>query len=259
MALMDDFAPLVAHLGEEGFDTALMRVLRHQCGADMCSVFVLADGSPGVLVAESHDPSASPFARIASLRYAQRYWRRDTAALSTLGRAHRRVQLLQRTARVIRDLDYQHECYTAGAVTERLSLYRHGSPAIIANAYRLRESGAFGAAHVDAFAEMATLLHATLEKHARLTQRPASAPRPDMIARDLEERSNLSHREAQVAAFTLAGFSQSEIAARLGFAPSSVVTYRKRAYAKLGVANRVQLREYFAPSTDVVGGGKTRT
>lgn len=242
MRLMDDLATLVAELGGEAFGAALMRLLRRHCGADMCSVFVLADGPPAVLVAESHDPSASPFARIASLRYAQRYWRRDTAALSTLGRAHRQVQLLQRTARVIRDLDYQHECYTEGQVTERLSLYRHGDPAIIANAYRLRESGAFEPAHVEAFAGMATLLHAALERHARLADRASALPRPDSLARDLEQNAGLSHREAQAAACTLAGMAQGEIAARLGVAPSSVVTYRKRAYAKLGVTNRAQLR-----------------
>jgi len=239
---MDDLATLVAHIGAEGFSATLMRLFHHHCGADMCSAFVLADGSPGVLLAESHDPSASPFARIASLRYAQRYWKRDTAALSTLGRAHRRVQMLQRTARVIRDLDYQHECYTAGEVTERLSLYRHGKPAIIANAYRLRTSGAFEPAHVEAFAEMATLVHAALEKHARLTDGPAALAHPDTLARSLEGAAGLSHREAQVAACTLAGLSQSEISARLGFAKSSVITYRKRAYAKLGVTNRAQMR-----------------
>lgn len=56
----------------------------------------------------------------------------------------------------------------------------------------------------------------------------------------------LSHREAQVAALTVEGFAQAEISARLSLQTSTVVTYRKRAYQKLGVSGRRHLRERLA-------------
>lgn len=241
--MADDLAPLVTTLGTAGFGAAVMALLHRRCGADLCSVFTLADDRPGILVAESRDPASSAFARVASLRYAQRYWRRDVAALSTLGRAHRTVQILRRPAHGIRDVEYQHECYTEGSVTERLSLYRSGTPSIIANAYRERASGPFRPEQTQAFAELALYLHAALERHAQLLEALPTTPDPAAVARRLSSATQLSPREAQVAALILSGLDQTEIAARLGVQVSSIVTYRSRAYQKLGVNSRAGLRE----------------
>jgi len=237
----DDLAALITALGTDGFGPALMALLHRRCGADLCSVFTLTGDRPGVLVAESHDPASSAFARVASLRYAQRYWRRDVAALSTLGRAHRTVQILKRPARGIRDVEYQHECYTEGAVTERLSLYRRGAPSIIANAYRERLSGPFDAGHSQAFADLALCLHAALERHAQWLDAQPGRADPAALARRLP--ASLSPREAQVVAQIIAGLDQTEIAAHLGLRVSSVITYRARAYQKLGVSTRAGLRD----------------
>ncbi|GGL79419.1 helix-turn-helix transcriptional regulator [Wenxinia marina] len=237
----DDAAPLVAAVGGPGFGAALMALLHGRAGADLCSVFTVDDGPPVTLVAESAAPGASPFARIASLRYVQRYWRRDTAALSTLGRAHRSVQVLKRPAGGIGDLDYQRECYGEGGVAERLSLYRAGRPAIIANAYRASATGRFEPGHIAAFTEMSGFLHAAIARHADLlSARPAAGP--EDVARRLAG-SGLSRREAEVAALHARGEEQGRIAERLGVAESSVVTYRRRACQKLGVSGRAQLRE----------------
>ncbi|SEP87138.1 helix-turn-helix transcriptional regulator [Thalassovita taeanensis] len=51
----------------------------------------------------------------------------------------------------------------------------------------------------------------------------------------------LSRREQAVCVGILSGQKAEVIAADLGVAPSSVVTYRKRAYAKLGIASRAGL------------------
>lgn len=230
----DPLADLIVTLGEPGVGPALMRLLRQDCGADLCSVFAVEGAAARVLVAESAAPEASAFARIASLRYAQRYWPRDTPAVAALGRAHRAMQVLRRPAQGIRDIDYRHECYTEGAVIERLSLYRAGAPGIIANAYRARASGAFEPGALRAFAARAEVLHAALLRHARLIAAPA-----DPLAA-------LSAREAQVARLTAQGEDLPRIAAALGLSPATVTTYRKRAYAKLGIADRHQLRALLA-------------
>ncbi|MCB1388338.1 MAG: helix-turn-helix transcriptional regulator [Rhodobacteraceae bacterium] len=230
----DPLADLITHLGTPGFGPALMRLLHRETGADLCSVFAVDGTIARVLVAESAAPEASAFARIASLRYAQRYWRRDTSAVAALGRAHRAMQVLKRPAQGIRDIDYRHECYTEGAVVERLSLYRAGAPGIIANAYRARGSGPFAPDALRAFAGRAEVLHAALLRHDRLLACPA-----DPLA-------ILSVREAQVARLTARGEDQPRIAAALGVSAETVTTYRKRAYAKLGIVNRHQLRALIA-------------
>ncbi|WP_298864258.1 helix-turn-helix transcriptional regulator [uncultured Sulfitobacter sp.] len=51
----------------------------------------------------------------------------------------------------------------------------------------------------------------------------------------------LSLRERAVCSGMLAGQKAEEIAAQIGVAPSTVVTYRKRAYGKLGISSRASL------------------
>lgn len=58
----------------------------------------------------------------------------------------------------------------------------------------------------------------------------------------------LSRREADVAAGVIAGLTAQEIADRLDIAPTSVITHRKRAYQRIGVANQRQLVQAFYAS-----------
>lgn len=229
-------------MGTERFGVSLMEVLRRRAGADMCSAFAVEGDRAAVIVAESADPGASAFARLASLRYAQRYWRRDVAGLSTLGRAHRKVQVLKRPASGIRDLEYHHECYSEGSVIERLSLFRDGRPAIIASAYRARSGGPFAPEHLQAFAEVAPLLHAIIMRHAQAGAPQLSGPGDTALAAALSRLCGLSAREATVTALILSGFTLAGIAAALDVAQSTAATYRRRAYEKLGATNRADLR-----------------
>jgi DNA-binding CsgD family transcriptional regulator len=241
-------ADLVAHIGEKGFAGRLMRTFHGLCAADMCSGFAIFDNTPQSLFAESIDSRQSAFARIATLRYVQKYWKHDTATASTLGRAHRNVQIIRRPSSVIRDLDYRHECYAEGEVVERISICKVGAVPIVANAYRGRTSGAFTQAQIERFEAAAPIVMAAIEKHVRLTYEPREASladHPAAIAKQLHGMENigLSRREAQVLAFIFTGLDQNAIARELGVGVSTIVTYRRRGYEKLCVRNRSELRE----------------
>lgn len=56
--------------------------------------------------------------------------------------------------------------------------------------------------------------------------------------------AELSEREAEVGRLTAAGYSNKEIAARLGLSIKTVETYRARAMEKLGLHSRVELVRY---------------
>jgi DNA-binding CsgD family transcriptional regulator len=72
--------------------------------------------------------------------------------------------------------------------------------------------------------------------------RPGLYPPPEQVAqRLLAGWRSLSVREAEVSAQILVGRTQKEIADASGLGVSSVVTYRQRAYRKLGVARRRDL------------------
>lgn len=79
--------------------------------------------------------------------------------------------------------------------------------------------------------KLARLVMTLLHKHYQMNQKLL----------DEGPLAFLSEREQQVCKAVLRGLKNEAIAAELGVATSSVVTYRKRAYEKLGITSRAQL------------------
>lgn len=247
-------ANLVARIGDAKFADQLMLALHHLCAADMCSGFVIFGGQAQALFAVSMDPKRSAFARIATLRYAQKYWKRDTTTASTLGRAHRSVRTTRRPSSVIRDLDYRLECYAEGEVIERISICKAGDIQIVANAYRQRSSGPFSQQQIERLEAASPVIIAAIDKHLQLTRLArdtAPAPGLDGIVAQLRsiDKVNFSLREAQVLAYIAMGTNQNIIAQEIGIEVSTVVTYRRRGYAKFGVRNKSELQSSIAAHT----------
>ena len=48
---------------------------------------------------------------------------------------------------------------------------------------------------------------------------------------------NLTKRERLVCGFALAGYAAEEISLMLGIGTSTIITYRRRAYSRLGISN----------------------
>lgn len=63
----------------------------------------------------------------------------------------------------------------------------------------------------------------------------------EQLVRGLSPESPLTEREAQVCTLILMGCSSEAIALRLGIAVSSVITYRRRAYERLGIVSQNEL------------------
>lgn len=243
-AAEDALVATVAAIGTPGFGRPVMAALAAGADADMCSAFALGEDGPEIVLAQSARADRSPFALIASLRYARRHWRRDRETLFNLGRAHRSAVLSRRSAASIRDLDYRRECYAEGAVGERLSVVRAGPLPIILNAYRDAARPRFPAEAADWFEGRAPLLLAAIERHLSLS-RPleAGALDPAALARRLGRRApGLSLREADILARTAMGEPRIVTASALGLSVTSVATYRRRGYAKLAIRSRAELQ-----------------
>jgi len=92
--------------------------------------------------------------------------------------------------------------------------------------------------------EAGPTLAAAIRRHAELMeqreQTVLSHSRSVLLRRAREW--GLSEREAEVATGLAMGQSQSDIAKASGLALNSVITYRRRAYQKLKVADRLELR-----------------
>lgn len=241
-SITDALAEAVAAIATERFPDGFLGVLRAVAGTDLCSAFAIgADGAPRYLFSAGRHPEIPDFAESASLAYARNHWQRDRATQRALTQAAGPVQIVRQAWNGITDPDYRRACYERGGIVERLTLYAGGRRPVFASAYRTRASGHSSPAEVEALGALAGLLIAMVNRHLDLAGRASEArpePLPDLVRRLLDGGHALSEREAAVAAALHLGRTQREISDASGIALSSVITYRRRAYRKLGITDR---------------------
>lgn len=234
----------------------LLDVVNRVLPVQYLSVVAYGDAEPRLL--EGHARRGAP--RNAThecwRRYRQgRFWRQDE-----LVRLARRVQQPGRvdaTAPVVglhvaaHDIPnpvWREQIYEPEQLSERFTLVYAGAPnqALGLNFYRCREQGGFAAQEITRLLDVAPLL---CQAHRLALEAPVAGAAPDPIearvaaaAERLAQRAPmLPERERAVCARIACGLTADGIAADLGIAPSTVVTLRKRAYARLGVHDRLAL------------------
>lgn len=135
---------------------------------------------------------------------------------------------------------WRSEIYDRAHLSGRLSFYYEpvAGSTFAMNLYRDRTHGGFGRGEIDRLLGVAPLLK---QAHRSVLCSTAAAARPlgrdERVARAQSalrrKAPELSGRELAVCARIACGTSADGIAAELDVAPSTVVTLRKRAYAKL--------------------------
>ncbi|EBA07807.1 transcriptional regulator, LuxR family protein [Sagittula stellata E-37] len=249
-------ARLIDEIGRPGFGPSLLAACADLFRADMCSVFVPEGARLRCVLSVAAD---GKFAEQASRAYAERFARSDPTLTRYRLRRLQDSAVVRLNATSILDRDYLRQCFADGAVCERLThlYFKQGlaGPLLMLNLYRLRENGPFPMQASAALDANGPVLSAAALRHDALcnTSAGASGTMPDAhaIARHLREASNgsLTSREAEVCAYTVLGHKQAEIAELLGIAITSVATYRRRSYGKLGLGSSAALRDYFNTPT----------
>ena len=143
----------------------------------------------------------------------------------------------------------------AGLIDKVTSLHAISGALFAVNFYRLSATGAFSDADLEDLRRLGPVIGRSVLRHDALTLDPldttawdggASAERlrrriDALLADPTQAFGVLSPREAEVCRKLLLGWREARIAEALGVTPSTVVTYRKRIYAKLDVDSRTQL------------------
>lgn len=138
---------------------------------------------------------------------------------------------------------YRQTCYATPNVSDRLSLLMQPTADIwlCVNLYRERDAGNFQPGEVELVESLAPLIgEATRHHYALRGQSQLGIPQL-MLARLRRLCPELSKRELDALRGVLEGHSAAEIADSMGVKPSSVVTYQKRAYQRLGISGQRQL------------------
>jgi DNA-binding CsgD family transcriptional regulator len=143
----------------------------------------------------------------------------------------------------IAESDYRVPFFDEAGIVERISIVqRHEDRWMVLHAARRRVTGIFAERELDALAGLSQLL---LPLALRQRDWPASPP-PSADSAELERRfarrfPAMTPRETQVCARAVLGMSTEATALDLGIGRASVHTYRRRAYARLGIGSPYEL------------------
>lgn len=228
---------------------ALLEVVNHVAPVEFISLVAYDDGGPRLLEGHAHSPGVRNVTGECWALYRQRFFSLDAATRLASrmphGLSRMAVAALRCDAEHIPDQEWRRSIYDRERLTDRLT-FLYALPdrkAYAINLYRNEAMGRFMPGEIDQLLGLSPLLR----------QAHQAALGTGREARDIDARvaaaharlalhaPQLSSREAEVCARVACGMSADGIAEALDVAPSTVVTLRKRAYAKLGLHSRIDL------------------
>lgn len=216
------------------FSERLLEVAHSAAGVEELFAYRVEEGAvPRALASSSGLADAEERARM----YARRFHLSDPAAAARRGAPpgsgfHARVP-----AAAIAVGAYRRLCFDRPRFVEKICFgWRKADHALVVSFYQRHDGVEPDLFQLGALAQVAI---------TGLT-RMAAAPRDAPLVAEVERRLGAAHallapRERAVCARTLAGLTAREIGAELGIALGTVLTYRQRAYQKLGVAKASDL------------------
>jgi len=244
--LMDRTGTLVESLGGAAFDRALADLLT--TAADFQQVIVFATPREGeARCLYGWHRSAPGLAAALSQRYVEGKFDRLDPTLRTLRRITgqpRKLRLLRRDD--IDDAAYRRHFFDRPDLDRKVAILNEDSAeGLYLNVYKRAGDADFSDREVGNLAGLSGLVCKSILRHRALTRSRLPAPAlPDLetLRRLLSAQApTLSAREAEVCARIVAGYSSEAIALDLRVTGNSVATYRKRAYAKLGISSQHEL------------------
>ncbi len=223
---------LLSALGEASFFEPFLNWLHQELGADQCMIFFCADGEKvSTLLFKDFIKDASG-KNLAESYVTERRYLEDPNFPLFKSSQPREVSLI-RYADLIREMgpNYRKRYFDEPGFQDKLSVI-YGSEAgnFYINLYR-RASDFDQVIPADQQQAVGQLLGLLVSKHYQMDQSQLSQG----------PLAFLSERERQVCEAVLQGKKSEAVAHELNIAPSSVITYRKRAYEKLGISSRSQL------------------
>lgn len=224
---------VLEHLGTTAFYDIFLDWLQREFGTEQCMVFYCPDGRQvSTLIYKDYAREASG-KRLAETYIGERHYLQDPnfQTLKTIAPGEIEIVRFNSVSDTM-GLHYRKAFFESPGFTDKISIIRgteQGNYYI--NLYR-RDPGFDARFDDEAYSHrLCALVSILLSKHFELNDN----------LRQEGPLAFLSEREQQVCRLVLQGKKNETIAAELDVAVSSVITYRKRAYEKLGITSRAQL------------------
>jgi DNA-binding CsgD family transcriptional regulator len=228
-------ADLLEARAPEAFAERLLEVAHSSAGVEELFAYRVPEGAAPVPLASSSGlADASERTRL----YARRFHRSDPAVAVRLGTEPGSGFLARIPAAAIALGEYRRLCFERPRFVEKLCFgWRGPDHALVVTFYQRHDGASPDLARLGALAQLAI---------TGLTRMAARPSEPAPLVAEVERRLADAHpvltpRERAVCARSLAGRTARAIGAELGLAPGTVLTYRQRAYQKLGVSRSSDL------------------
>lgn len=247
----DPLSDVVLAVGDRGFAARVSDTLQELVQPDIVGAYLVdAAQAMRVLFVGGSLPNVPRFPEMAASRYALHFWKEDPAVCRLLGQPiglNQSAVVRQQWSEIPRG-EYRTFCYEQPSMLERVSLYRPFSQGrLILSLYRRADSGSFLSDQLCLIERTADVLAAAVVRHVVLSHSQARLrPELEFVAQELRTwPERLSERELQVCAALLRERSVKEAIRLAGLQSSTFITYRRRAFAKLGVGTRAELARLY--------------
>ncbi len=234
---------LIDALGTLRFENSMLSLAQHAMRCSHLSAFSKSRARPARLLIAAN-VGKSPSARRIASKYVREYWALDPA--NRFIAAEPRVAqgaTIRMLSQEVENALYQRDCYLSASLVDRVSIVKCQADEIVRlNFYRNKAQGRFTDADLHIVSQIANVLVQTLSKHD--TMRPVlnSEDRYQQYCGRLAATApQLTEREIQVCAEIVRGLSSEAIASSLGLSINTILTHRRRAYAKLGISSQNEL------------------
>jgi DNA-binding CsgD family transcriptional regulator len=228
------------------FVEAVLTVLERYLDVDHFSVLAGTPTVPVRLVAAGSHKRDGVSSAIAHI-YVLRFLHADPVPQAIAAvRQPQRLLIRNLHAGEVSDPIYRYECYDKPGITERLTIGNvEGGTWHVLNLYRNRRSGPFGEADVMQALPAAVCILGALPVLSAVTDDESTSSNHGRLAWFIKRLralpAHLTTREVEVCARALLGMTVEGTALDLGIACTSVATYRKRAYQRLGISSQNEL------------------
>ena len=240
--VLDGFAAAVAAVGTPRFETALLAAIGAVAPVDHLTLLTLRPGE-GLRALGVASRTSLSVARSLTRDYVATHHVRDpNYAELAAGGGTRRVLVRRHDRMRLTDQLYEARFYTTVGIVDKIAfLWQAAEGGYYVNLYRSRAGGSYTREEATRLTELARFVAALVRLHGgrRLAQARMGGDLPSLLPSLLSDQ--LTRREAEVVAGILRGLRTEGIAIELGVKAASVITFRKRAYAKLGIATQAEL------------------
>ncbi|QPF84515.1 helix-turn-helix transcriptional regulator [Bradyrhizobium genosp. L] len=239
---ISDITPALLAIGRDGFPQALIGALRRVAGVGHCMVFSFAGPRSAACLL---DIGNIPTGRDLGIAYAGHFHQADPNRDAVFeGQAQAAPILLPTFARRMYSDGYRKLFFDDSDIVDKFaSAIWIDDTCFYVNFYQITAQGRFSREQIARLTTVAPAVTAAVARHFQRDTASDGDPmaRLKNLFATAAPLAELTGREQEVCLGILTGLSSEAIAAELGIGLHSVLTYRRRAYDKLGICAQNEL------------------